>query len=104
MQQHSRYRRCSAGKITGPLPWEDAEEVGSPGSVRSPGLVQLLAPRHPHQQPAEADPHSAADAPLQENGTADWTAGPPAPDACAQNWDKHPLILCGSSGSQWHLR
>ena len=82
MQKSSSSHRCSAGKITGPLPWEDAEEAGSPGSVRSPGLMQLLAPRHPHQQPAEQDPHSVMEQPLQENGAADWTEGPPAPDAC----------------------
>ena len=51
--------------------------------MRSPGLVQLLAPRHPPPQPAEDDPPGAAGAPLQENGAADWTEGPPAPDACA---------------------
>jgi hypothetical protein len=76
---------CAAGKITGPLPWDDAEEVGSPGSVRSPGLVQLLAPRHQQQQQPEQQPQSPVGALLQDNSAADWTAGPPAPEACAQD-------------------
>jgi len=54
-----------AGKITGPLPWEDADEPDSPSSVRSPSPLQ------PRQNSS----------PARQNGAGDWEAGPPAPDA-----------------------
>lgn len=56
-----------AGKITGPLPWEDADEPDSPSSVRSPALSPLQLQQN--------------SSPARQNGGGDWEAGPPAPDA-----------------------
>ena len=92
---------CSpAGKITGPLPWEDAAEAGSPHSVRSPAVSQL----QPQADSGAWDQQEGAAMPPRQNGAADSQAGPPAPDAGAcLAVQRPPLHFSGDAHSRGRL-